>query len=156
GLERSTEFVRRSTSILPGEPLSYMEAEAQLAAGRQSELLQAIVGRYEHAAVNADVMIVEGLAATADHPSLDALNGEIARALDCQVLLVATPQPNLQALDDRRELAAQPFGGTASPHVFGVVVNQLNAPTVEVVGATRTGIRLPDVTLDAETLKKSL
>lgn len=156
GLERSTEFVRRSTSILPGEPLSYMEAEAQLAAGRQSELLQAIVGRYEHAAVNADVMIVEGLAATADHPSLDALNGEIARALDCQVLLVATPQPNLQALDDRLELAAQPFGGTASPHVFGVVVNQLNAPTVEVVGATRTGIRLPDVTLDAETLKKSL
>src|SRR5690606_985882 len=72
--ERSTEFVRRSTNIEPGEPLAFAEAEARLAAGKQSELLQEVVGRYQRAAQGADVVIVEGLAATADHPSLDALN----------------------------------------------------------------------------------
>lgn len=156
GLERSTEFVRRSTHIVPGEPLAYGAAEALLAAGRQSELLQALVGSFERAAAGTDVVIVEGLAATADHPNLDALNADIARALDCQVVLVATPQPSLAALDDRLELAAQPFGGAGSEHVVGVVVNQLDAPIVEVVGATRTDRRMPDVAMDAATLKSSL
>ncbi len=156
GVERSTEFVRRTTHLVPGEPMRYDEAEALLAAGRHSELLQALVGRYESAAAGADVVIVEGLAATADHPSLDALNADIARALDCQVLLVATPQPSLHALDDRLELAAQPFGGTTNPHVLGVVVNQLNAPAMEVMGATRSGLRLPEVELGADGLRAGL
>ncbi|HRN17716.1 MAG: phosphate acetyltransferase [Trueperaceae bacterium] len=156
GVERSTEFVRRSTTIEPGEPMRYAEAEAHLAAGRQSELLQALVGRYEKAAAGADVIIVEGLAATADHPNLDGLNAALARALDCQSIFVATPQPDLKALDDRLELAAQLFGGAGSARVLGVVVNQLNAPSMAVVGATRTGIRLPDVRLDAEALRTTL
>lgn len=156
GSERSTEFVRRSTSITPGEPLDYAEAEALLAAGRHSELLQNLVGRFERAAAGADVVVVEGLAATADHPNLDALNADVARALDCQVVLVATPQPHLRALDDRLELAAQPFGGAASPHVVGVVVNQLNAPTFDVRGATRTGLRMPETALDSAELQAGL
>jgi len=104
--ERSTEFVRRSTTIVPGEPMLFDSAEALLAAGRHSELLQALVGRYAAAAAGADVVIVEGLAATAEHPNLDALNSDIARALDCQVLLVTTPLPSLHALDDRLVPAA--------------------------------------------------
>jgi len=156
GPERSTEFVRRGARIEPGQPLAYAEAEGLLTAGRRSELLQALVGRFEAAAVGADVVVVEGLAATAEHPGLDDLNAEMARALDCQVILVATPQPTLQALDDRLELAAQPFGGTSSPHVVGVVVNQLNAPVVDVPGATRTGLRRPALTLDAGKLGESL
>jgi len=156
GVERSTEFVRRSTTIRPGEPMRYAEAEAHLTAGRQSELLQALVGRYEKAAAGADVVIVEGLAATADHPNLDSLNAAMARALDCQTMFVATPQPDLKALDDRLEMAAQLFGGAGSTRVLGVVVNKLNAPSMAVAGATRTGIRLPDVRLDAEALRAAL
>lgn len=156
GPERSTEFVRRTTTIVPGEPMRYDAAEGLLAAGRHSELLQALVGRYATAAAGADVVIVEGLAATAEHPNLDALNADIAQALDCQVLFVTTPQPSLQAVDDRLELAAQPFGGAASEHVLGVVVNQLNAPTMEVMGATRTGLQTPEVELTADAVRARL
>ncbi len=154
--ERSTEFVRRSTTIVPGEPMLFDSAEALLAAGRHSELLQALVGRYAAAAAGADVVIVEGLAATAEHPNLDALNADIARALDCQVLLVTTPLPSLHALDDRLELAAQPFGGAGSEHLLGVVINQLNAPRMEVMGATRTNLRVPEVEQTADGLLRGM
>lgn len=156
GPERSTEFVRRSTTIVPGEPLTYSEAETLLAAGKLSELLQELVGRYQAAAEGTDVVVVEGLVATADHPGLDSLGGHIARALDASVILVGTPQPSLQALNDRLELAAQGLGQLSGEKVVGVVVNQLNAPTMDVIGATRTAIRAPSVRLDADEVRRGL
>lgn len=152
--ERSTEFVRRSTNIEPGEPLAFAEAEGRLAAGKQSELLQEVVGRYQRAAQGADVVIVEGLAATADHPSLDALNVDVARALDSHVVLVGTPRPSLDALEDRLEMTSQLFGGATAEKVIGVVVNQLNAPHWDVLGTTRTLVRPPEVTLGADDVKR--
>ena len=98
GPERSTEFVRRSTNIRPADPLAFGAAEAMLAAGKRSELLQQLVGSYGRSAAGSDCFIVEGLAATSDPPSLDDLNADIARAMDAHVILVATPQPSLAAL----------------------------------------------------------
>ncbi len=154
--ERSTEFVKRSTRIEPGSPLAFGEAEELLTAGKQSELLQAVVGRYQRAAAGADVVVVEGLAATGDHPSLDALNADIARALDSHVILVATPQPSLEALEDRLEMTTHLFGGPTAEKVIGVVVNQLNAPQFDVLGTTRTAIRMPEVRIGAEDLRAAI
>src|SRR5690606_5603641 len=121
---------------------------------KQSELLQEVVGRYQRAAQGADVVIVEGLAATADHPSLDALNVDVARALDSHVVLVGTPRPSLDALEDRLEMTSQLFGGATAEKVIGVVVNQLNAPHWDVLGTTRTLVRPPEVTLGADDVKR--
>lgn len=156
GPERSTEFVRRSTTIVPGEPLTYGEAETLLASGKLSELLQELVGRYQVAAAGADVVVVEGLVATADHPGLDSLGGEIVRAFDAAVILVGTPQPSLQALNDRLELAAQSLGQQSVEKIVGVVVNQVNAPTMDVMGVTRTAIKAPAVQLDADEVRRGL
>lgn len=153
GPERSTEYVRRTTSIEPADPMTFGEAEALMAAGRQSEMLQQLVGSYNRSAQGADVVIVEGLAATGDHPSLDDLNAQIARAIDAHVILVATPRPSLAALEDRLGMTAQLFGGAISEKVIGVVINQLNAPSYEVLGTTRTAVKLPEETLGAEDLK---
>lgn len=153
GPERSTEFVRRSTHITPPEPMPYHDAEGMMAAGKTSELLQALVGHYQSAAEGADVVVVEGLAATADHPNLDSVNADIARAIDAEVILVATPQPSLAAMADRIDLAAQAFGGVGDAKLLGVIVNQLNAPEMDVIGTTRTLVRLPDVQLDAAALR---
>lgn len=156
GPERSTEFVRRSTNIRPADPLAFGAAEAMLAAGKRSELLQQLVGSYGRSAAGADVVIVEGLAATSDHPSLDDLNADIARAIDAHVILVATPQPSLAALEDRLDMTAQLFGGATAEKVIGVVINQLNAPAFDVLGTTRTALKMPDELLHADDLKARL
>jgi len=156
GPERSTEFVRRSTNIKPADPLAFGAAEALLAAGKRSELLQQLVGSHNLSAAGADVVIVEGLAATGDHPALDDLNADIARAIDAHVILVATPQPSLAALEDRLDMTAQLFGGTSAEKLIGVVVNQLNAPVYDVLGTTRTELKMPDETLTADDLRARL
>ena len=151
-LERSTEFVRRTTSIKPAESLAYRDAEALLSAGKRSELLQDVVDRYR-AAGAADVVIVEGLAATADHPGLDTLNGQIAKAVDAEVVLVTTLGESLPALTDRLRLASDTFGGSMHPKVLGAVVNMVNAPRMDVIGTTRTALRRPAVTHDAASIR---
>lgn len=156
GPERSTEFVRRSTTIKPAEPLTFAAAESLMAAGKLSEMLQQLVGNYQQSAAGTDVVIVEGLAATANHPGLDDLNVDIARALDAHVILVATPQPSLAALEDRLDLTVQQFGGAADEKVIGVVVNQLNAPRADVQGTTRTALQMPEETLAAADLRQRL
>ncbi len=156
GPERSTEFVRRSTTIQPAEPMSFAVAESMMATGRHSEMLQQLVGSYARSAAGTDVVVVEGLAATGDHPSLDDLNADIARAIDAHVILVATPQPSLAALEDRLDMTAQLFGGATAEKVIGVVINRLNAPSYDVLGTTRTAIRLPEETLTADDLRARL
>lgn len=151
-LERSTEFVRRTTSIRPAESLPFRDAEALLSTGRRSELLQDVVDRYR-AASDADVVIVEGLAATADHPALDTLNGQIAKAIDAEVVLVTSLGESLPALNDRLTLASETFGGSRDPKVLGAVVNMVNAPQMDVIGTTRTALRRPTVTHDAASIR---
>ncbi|HET8985343.1 MAG TPA: AAA family ATPase, partial [Trueperaceae bacterium] len=153
GLERSSEFIRRTTTIRPGESLAFSDAEALLSTGKRSELLQAVVGRYRHAAQGADVVIVEGLAATADHPGLDTLNGQMAKAIDAEVVLVTSLGESLPGFIDRLTLAAETFGGSRDPKVLGAVVNKLNAPRMDVIGTTRTALKRPDVTHDAASIR---
>lgn len=154
GLERSTEFVRRTTTIRPAESLAFRDAEALLSAGKRSELLQDVVDRYRKAAGDADVVIVEGLAATADHPGLDSLNGQIARAVDAEVVLVTSLGESLPAFVDRLTLAAETFGGRRDPKVLGAIVNKLNAPRMDVIGTTRTALKRPAVTHDAASIRR--
>jgi len=153
GPERSTHFVRNTTTLTPPDPMPFAEAEAMLAAGKLPELLQELVGRYQRCAREADVVIIEGLVATANQPGLDTLNADIARALDAEVLLVGVPgRGTLAGFNDRIDLVAGLYGGAGNPKVLGVIANQLNAPQQEVVGSTRTERRAPDTLITGEAL----
>lgn len=138
GPERSTRFAAGTLSRQPPEPLPFARAEALVAAGRRQELLQEAVGVYQAAAEGNDVVVVEGLTATASHPELDVLNAQLAQAIDAQVVLVATLGESPQALSDRLRVVAGPFGGAGAPRVIGVVVNKLGAEVGKVAGAART------------------
>lgn len=138
GPERSTAFARGTTALDPPEPLPFARAEALLAAGRRHELMQEAVALYERAAEGKDVVVVEGLTATATHPELDAINAQLAQAMDAQVVLVAALGESPAALSDRLRVAAEPFGGVAAARVIGVVVNKLGADSRAVAGAARS------------------
>ncbi len=156
GPERSTHFVRQTTTLEPAEPMPFREAEALLTASKRPELLQELVGRYQGSAGDADVVIIEGLVATADQPGLDALNADIAQALDAEVLLVgALGRGSLTDFNDRVDLVAAQYGGVGSAKVLGVIVNKVNAPRQEVVASTRSELRPPAELLDADRIKAS-
>ena len=50
-------------------------------------------------------------------------------------------------------LSAEPFGGVDGSKVLGVIANKLNAPRMDVIGTTRTQLRRPTTTLDAEAIR---
>ena len=138
GPERSSHFVRNTSDIDPPEPIPFRQAAELLRTGDTGRLLEMIVERFQRASEGAEVVVVEGLVATAEEPGMDTLNQEIATALDAEVVLAATVAPGtLDAFADRVRTAARLYGGTESPKVLGCVVNRLNAPQ-EVVGAVRT------------------
>src|SRR5690606_35816518 len=140
GPERSTRFAAGTLSRRPPEPMPFARAEALVAAGRGHELLQEAVGVYESAAEGNDVVVVEGLTATASHPELDVLNAQLAQAIDAQVVLVATLGESPQALSDRLRVVVGPVGGAGAARVIGVVVNKLGAEVGRVAGAARTEV----------------
>lgn len=156
--ERSTAFVKLTTALEPPEPLSFLAGQKLLGEGRRSELLQAIVGLYRQASHGNDVVVVEGLAATAEHPGLDTLNAQIAKALDASVILVAAVptaaggEADLEQLNSQIVAGAEPFGGLADASVIGTIVNRLNAPRVDVIGTTRTNVQRPGTRLTGEDL----
>jgi len=153
GAERSTHFVRSTTTLEPAEPLTFREVEALLTAGKRPELLQEVVARYQRSALGSEVVIVEGLVATADQPGLDTLNSDVAQALDAELLLVgAVGRSTLAEFNDRVELVAGQYGGAGSSKVLGLIVNKVNAPHQEVVASTRTELRPPARLLTRERL----
>jgi phosphate acetyltransferase len=157
GPERSSHFVRLATGFAPPEPRPYAEVEGLLVAGEMGRLLEDVVAAYQGVAEGADVVIVEGVVATAEHPGLGALNAEMARALDAEVILVGSPgTASLDVFSDRLVAGARPYGGVTAGKVLGIIVNRLNEPIGEVIGGTRTSYRVPEETLDAAALRERL
>lgn len=157
GPERSTHFVKLTTGFEAPDPRPYPEVQALLAAGDMGRVLEDVVAGYQGVAEEADVVIVEGVVATADHPGLASLNAEMARALDAEVVFVGSPgSAPIEAFSDRLMAAARPYGGVAHESVLGVIVNRLNEPIGEVVGGTRTELQTPSETLDAGRLRERL
>src|SRR6056297_335610 len=114
GPELSTHFVGETSDIEPIEPFSWRYAEELVADGKESQLLEEIVGRAQERLEEheVDVLILEGLVATADHPELDTLGARIATAFDAEVLLVGSIGSGTpESLSERVELVAQAFGG---------------------------------------------
>jgi phosphate acetyltransferase len=155
GPERSTHFVRLTTGFAAPEPRPYGEVATLLATGDVGRVLEDVVARYQSVAHDAEVVIVEGVVATADHPGLASLNAEMARALDAEVIFVGSPGGgSIEEFADRLTAAARPYGGVTHEGVLGVIVNRLNEPIGEVVGATRSELRIPSETLDGERLRE--
>lgn len=138
GPERSSQFVRETSDIDPPDPIPFDRAAELLRTGDTGRLLEEIVERYQRAAEGAEVVVVEGLIATAEEPGMDTLNQEIVTALDAEVVLATTAVSGaLDAFVERVQTAARLYGGTDAAKVLGCVVNRVGAPQ-NVTGAVRT------------------
>jgi phosphate acetyltransferase len=121
--ERSTHFLRATTTLAPPDPLPLTEATKLVAGGRLDELLGKVIGTFEESIQNADLVIVEGLLPSGHDPYRGSLNQELVKTLSAQVILVVgMADRSVTDLDDQIEYAAKVYGGIDK--IIGLIVNQ--------------------------------
>jgi len=128
GPERSTHFIRHTSSLTPTTPLPLEEASRLILTHRTDELFAHVLRDFHASAGDADVVVVEGLAHTHDALGEGSLNRELVRTLSAEVILVgslgATP---LAEFESQLELAASQFGGFGPGRVIGCFLNRVPA-----------------------------
>jgi len=130
-------IIRKNSSIPAADPLKMSRVESLLGANQQDVLMEEIIARYHENTKDAEVVLVEGLVPTRKHQFANALNYEIARTLNAEIVFVmALGNDSPAQLKERIELTQSSFGGSKNKNITGVIINKLNAP-VDEQGRTR-------------------
>ncbi|MDN6651162.1 MAG: AAA family ATPase, partial [Enterobacterales bacterium] len=136
-LDQTTTIIRANSSIPAAEPLRMSYVETLLSSNQQDVLMEEIVARYHENTKDAEVVLVEGLVPTRKHQFANALNYEIAKTLNAEIVFVmALGNDSASQVKERIELARSSFGGSKNKNITGVIINKLNAP-VDDQGRTR-------------------
>ena len=135
--DQTTTIIRKSSSIPAAEPLQMSRVESLLGSNQQDVLMEEIIARYHENTKDAEVVLVEGLVPTRKHQFASALNYEIAKTLNAEIVFVMSLGNDSPAqLKERIELTQSSFGGSKNKSITGVIINKLNAP-VDEQGRTR-------------------
>ncbi|MDL4913760.1 MAG: phosphate acetyltransferase [Enterobacterales bacterium endosymbiont of Blomia tropicalis] len=135
--DQTTTIIRKNSSIPAAEPLQMTRVESLLGANQQDVLMEEIIARYHASSQDAEVVLVEGLVPTRKHQFATALNYEIAKTLNAEIVFVmALGNDSTEQLKERIELTQSSFGGRKNKNITGVIINKLNAP-VDEQGRTR-------------------
>ncbi|QTF07739.1 phosphate acetyltransferase [Brenneria izadpanahii] len=136
--DQTTTIIRaNSSTINAAEPLQMSHVESLLSSNQQDVLMEEIIARYHENTKDAEVVLVEGLVPTRKHQFANALNYEIAKTLNAEIVFViALGNDSPAQLKERIELARSSFGGSKNKNITGVIINKLNAP-VDELGRTR-------------------
>jgi len=125
GPERSTYFIRKTSSLEPATPIPLAEAERLISAGRKDELLEQVMRGFHQSVGKADVVVVEGLVDTSDAGE-GGLNRELIRTLSAEVILTgALGTTPLQEFEARLEWTATTYGGFGPGRVIGCIINRV-------------------------------
>jgi phosphate acetyltransferase len=129
GPERSTHFIRATTSLRPALPLSLEEAERLISSERSDELMERVMRDFHESASDADVVVVEGLAHSTEMPLGATLNVQLVRTLSAQVILAGSlAGSSMGEFDERLEVAASQYGGLEGGAVIGCIINRVPDP----------------------------
>jgi phosphate acetyltransferase len=88
--DRSVALVRLTTTLDPSEPIPASRVVERLSRGDIDDLMEEVVAAAEKVLAAHDVVIVEGLAPSADQVFSGRVNQALATALDADVLLVGS------------------------------------------------------------------
>ena len=126
GPERSTYFVRRTSSLAPATPVPLEEAERLIASNRMDELLDQVMRGYHESSRDADVVVVEGLVDGHESAGESELNRELVRTLSADVIVAgALGTTPLEEFESRLELTASRYGGFRGGRVIGSLINRV-------------------------------
>lgn len=133
---RSSDLHEKSTSILQNmgfakiaTPLSAAYVEDLMSKDQSDDLLEEIVQLFEAQAVDEDVIVIEGLISTPEHPYAVKANRTICNALDAKIVLVAAPsRMSMNQLNDKIEIVADSYGGRRGKRIIGCILNKIGEP----------------------------
>lgn len=129
GPERSTTILSKSPTVNPLEPFEMAHAEALIRADQTDMLMEQIIARAAECASNTETLIIEGLVPTRSYPFADDVNNAIAKAMDADVIFIATPGSDTPTgLMNRLEIAYNSWGGKNNKRLIGAVINKIGAP----------------------------
>jgi phosphate acetyltransferase len=150
GDDHSTELVRLITRLEPPASIAVERAAELLGDGHLDGLMEEVLAVTESAS-GADVVVVEGLAPSADHVWSTRVNAAMAQALDADVLLVADgSDPGADPagrLADAVAIAAAPYRTGERLRVAGCVVNRVPHPSPVAVSRLAAALRRHDIAL---------
>lgn len=127
--DQTTAIVSTHTSIPVSKSLNMSYVESLIGSNQQDVLMEEIVSCYQNIAQNSEVVLVEGLIPTNEHPFANTLNYEIAKTLGAEIVFVASANNDEpEQIKERIELARASFGGNKNKNITGVIVNKLNSP----------------------------
>jgi len=136
--DETITIIRANSNVTAPEPLAMPYVESLLSSNQQDTLMEQIVARYHDNTKDAEVVLIEGLLPTRKHQFANALNYEIAKTLNAEIVFVmALGNDSPAQLNENIELARSRFGGSKNKNIIGVIINKLNAP-VDDQGRTRT------------------
>lgn len=126
GPEHSTALIARTHYLNPPEPLPLNQVERRLGDGQLDELLEDIVGRLQQLENGHDVLVVEGLVPSPEVGYAIRFNGQLARSLNADMLLVSTPaEESLEELRDRLDIQIRLLGSGQDSPVVGAILNKV-------------------------------
>lgn len=126
GPERSTYFVRRTSTLTPADPIPLEAAERLLATGRMDELLDRVMRGFHASRGDADVVVVEGLVDSAAAHDDSELNRALIFTLGAEVIVIGALRGALrEAFGERLEMTASRYGGFGGGRVIGCIVNRV-------------------------------
>lgn len=127
--DQSIQFIKAKTNLSPPDPISLKHAQTLISQNKMGHLMEEIITHYQQTITDSDVVIVEGLVPDISQPYTAKLNTEIARNLDAEVVLVASPgRMSAVELDEHLELSARLYAAPEDPDVIGCILNKVNAP----------------------------
>ncbi|OON37094.1 phosphate acetyltransferase [Izhakiella australiensis] len=135
--DQTTTIIRKNSSIPAADPLTISHVESLLSTNQQDVLMEEIIARFHENTRDAEVVLLEGLVPTRKHQFASALNYEIAKTLNAEIVFVMSLGNDSPAeLMERIKLTQSSFGGSKNKNITGVIINKLNAP-VDDQGRTR-------------------
>jgi phosphate acetyltransferase len=123
GPERSTHFIRATTTLQPADPIPLAIATKTISERGMDELMSQVIGAYGASTASADLVVVEGLLPALSDSYLGVVNHGLVATLNAEVILVASQaHKSIEQLDDQIEYAAKTFGGVEK--ILGVIINR--------------------------------
>jgi phosphate acetyltransferase len=118
GPDRSIALATATTALRPPDPLSTAHLEQHLGSGGLDAVLEKIVAAWQPVHDRSDVVVVEGLSPGPAKLYAGGLNQALAKAVDADVLLVASwPAAGAVSGEDRAAGAAEPVPDPAGDAV---------------------------------------
>lgn len=132
--EQAEALVQVDSQVHSLPSFEQAEVQTQISNQNMDRLIERVLERCEEARQSADFLILEGLINSSTISFGERLNLAVAKALDAQIILVASAQgQDLEAMSERIEIAAETYGG--SDLLAGCIVNRVGETDSE--GAQR-------------------